>query len=47
MLNGVLAGLLTLLPPGLQSAPAPPSSPPRVTQQAPAPDLEFRWRDHP
>jgi len=47
MLNGVLAGLLTLLPPGLQSAPAPPSSPTRVTQQAPAPDLEFRWRDHP
>ena len=47
MLNGVLAGLLTLLPPGLQSAPAPPSSPTRVTQQAPASDIEFRWRDHP
>jgi phosphate-selective porin OprO and OprP len=46
MLNGVLAGLLTLLPPGLQSAPPPPS-PTRVTQQAPASDLEFRWRDHP
>ena len=47
MLNGVLAGLLTLLPPGLQSKPAPPSSPTRVTQQAPASDVEFRWRDHP
>jgi len=47
MLNGVLAGLLTLLPPGFQSAPAPPSAPIRVTQQAPASDLEFRWRDHP
>ena len=47
MLNGVLAGLLTLLPPGFQSAPAPPSAPTRVTQQAPASDLEFRWRDHP
>ena len=47
MLNGVLAGLLTLLPPGLQSAPPPLSSPTRVAQQAPASDLEFRWRDHP
>jgi phosphate-selective porin OprO/OprP len=46
MLNGVLAGLLTLLPPGLRSAP-PPSAPTRLEQQAPAPDLEFRWRDHP
>jgi phosphate-selective porin OprO/OprP len=46
MLNGVLAGLLTLLPPGRSSAPAP-VSPAPVTQQAPAPDLEFRWRDHP
>ena len=26
MLNGVLAGLLTLLPPGFQSAPAPPKA---------------------
>ncbi len=46
MLNGVFAGLLTLLPIGFPSAP-PPSSPPPVTLQAPAADVQFRWRDHP
>jgi phosphate-selective porin OprO/OprP len=46
MLNGVFAGLMTLLPLGLPSAPARPSPTP-VTLPAPAADLEFRWRDHP
>jgi phosphate-selective porin OprO/OprP len=46
MLNGVLAGLMTLLPVGFPSASAPRSSPAAVTRQAPA-DLQFRWRDHP
>jgi phosphate-selective porin OprO/OprP len=47
MLNGVFAGLLTLLPAALPSPPSAPASPAPVAQQAPAPDLEFRWRDHP
>jgi phosphate-selective porin OprO/OprP len=47
MLNGVLAGLLTLLPPGFSSRPALPSSPAPVERPAPAADVEFRWRDHP
>ena len=51
MLSGVFAGLLTLLPPGLFSPPAPVRQAP-VAQQAPTPraparDIEFRWRDHP
>ena len=47
MLEGVLAGLLTLLPAQLISRPAPLSSPAPVVRQAPAPDVAFRWRDHP
>ena len=47
MLNGVLAGLMTLLPVGFTSAPAPPSPSAPVAQQTPASDIEFRWRDHP
>jgi phosphate-selective porin OprO and OprP len=46
MLSGVLAGLMTLLPVGLPSA-TPQASPGPVLRQAPAPDVEFRWRDHP
>jgi phosphate-selective porin OprO and OprP len=46
MMNGVFAGLLTLLPIGFPSPPAPPSPPP-VTLQAPAAEVQFRWRDHP
>src|SRR5262245_51528034 len=46
MLNGVFAGLLTLLPIGFPPAP-PPSSPPPIALQAPAADVQFRWRDHP
>lgn len=47
MLNGVLAGLIALLPVGLPAAPPPPSPPAPLVQQAPATDLDFRWRDHP
>lgn len=44
MLNGVFAGLMSLLSAGpLQ---APPSAPP-ATIQRPASDVEFRWREHP
>jgi phosphate-selective porin len=46
VLNGVLAGLMTLLPVGFPATPAPPSRPVPRAQQAPAPD-HFRWRDHP
>jgi phosphate-selective porin OprO/OprP len=47
MLNGVLAGLMTLLPLGFPSASAQRSSPAPVTLRAPAADVDFRWRDHP
>jgi phosphate-selective porin OprO/OprP len=46
MLNGLLAGLLTLLPAGPQSTP-PPAAPSAQVRQPPLPDLQFRWRDHP
>jgi phosphate-selective porin len=51
MLSGVFAGLLTLLPPGLLTSPAP-ERPAPLVQHAPAPraparEIEFRWRDHP
>jgi phosphate-selective porin OprO/OprP len=42
VLSGVFAGLIALLPAG-----PPPAPPPRPVVQAPAADLEFRWRDHP
>ncbi len=42
MLNGLLAGLLTLLPAGPQ-----PTPPPAHVLQPTLPDLQFRWRDHP
>ena len=44
MLNGVFAGLMSLLSPGQPPA-LPPSPPPTV--QRPAAEVEFRWRDHP
>ena len=47
MLNGVLAGLMTLLPVGFPATKAPPSRPVPRAQQSPAADLDFRWRDHP
>lgn len=43
MLNGLLAGLLTLMP----AAPARPPAPPPPAPQTPRADLRFRWRDHP
>ena len=45
MLNGLLAGLLTLLPAGPQSTP--PAAPSAQVRQPALPDLQFRWRDHP
>ena len=47
MLNGLFAGLLTLLPAG--PAPATPPAPPVQQQKPPAQPrgVEFRWRDHP
>ena len=45
MLSAAFAGLMALLP-GPVAAPAPPSPAPPALQ-APAADLEFRWRDHP
>jgi phosphate-selective porin OprO/OprP len=47
MLNGVLAGLMTLLPVGFPSASPPRPAQAPVTRQAPAAKIEFRWRDHP
>jgi phosphate-selective porin len=44
MLNGVFAGLMSLLSAG--PSPAPPAPPPAAVQR-PASDLEFRWREHP
>jgi phosphate-selective porin OprO/OprP len=46
MLNGVFAGLMTLLPAGPPPAP-PPAPRPRPVAQVTAGDFEFRWRDHP
>jgi len=46
MLNGVLAGLMTLLPVVPAAAP-PPAPAAKSSVQMPAADLEFRWRDHP
>jgi phosphate-selective porin OprO/OprP len=47
MLNGVFAGLMALLPGQLTAPASPPPSPPPPALQAPAADVEFRWRDHP
>jgi phosphate-selective porin OprO and OprP len=47
VLNGVLAGLMSLLPVGFPSAPAPASLQAPVALQTPAADIEIRWRDHP
>jgi phosphate-selective porin OprO/OprP len=46
MLNGVLAGLMTLLPAGYP-APGLPPAPLSVLRPAPAANIEFRWREHP
>jgi phosphate-selective porin len=49
MLNGLFAGLLSLMPavPGAPPAAAPPPAPPAQTPPAIRQDLQFRWRDHP
>jgi phosphate-selective porin OprO/OprP len=47
MLNGVFAGLLTLLPTGSPSTAVTAASPAPVRRHVPAADLQFRWRDHP
>jgi phosphate-selective porin OprO and OprP len=44
MLNGVFAGLMSLLSAGPSQAPP---APPPAAVQRPASDIEFRWRDHP
>ena len=44
MLNGVFAGLMSLLSAGPSQAPP---APPPAAVERPATDVEFRWRDHP